>query len=161
MAGGIEARIGAISEVTSSEGEGKPCPFCGIINGKQEHFDIAENKLAKCVMSLEGHPIIFTKKHLTKLDLDKSVGIDDMLAVFELGLQLVPIEGVYNATGFNIVANIGESAGQEIPHIHAHLVPRIEGDSGMRVVITNRPRKRDFPLMADAIKSQHIARTSG
>ena len=32
------------------------------------------------------------------------------------------------ADGVNIIQNNGKSAGQEVPHIHFHVIPRFEGD---------------------------------
>ena len=35
---------------------------------------------------------------------------------------------VTKAAGFNLLANNGEAAGQVVPHVHFHLIPRIPGD---------------------------------
>jgi len=48
--------------------------------------------------------------------------------------------------GFNIGVNIGEAAGQTVPHAHFHLIPRFYGDhpsprGGVRAVI---PGKADY-----------------
>ena len=48
--------------------------------------------------------------------------------------------------GFNIGVNIGEAAGQTVPHAHFHLIPRFYGDHpsprvGVRAVI---PGKADY-----------------
>ena len=32
-----------------------------------------------------------------------------------------------SAAGFNIVQNNGEAAGQTVPHLHIHVIPRYEG----------------------------------
>jgi bis(5'-adenosyl)-triphosphatase len=34
----------------------------------------------------------------------------------------------YNATAFNVAVQDGTSAGQSVPHVHVHILPRIEGD---------------------------------
>ena len=34
----------------------------------------------------------------------------------------------YNATAFNVAVQDGRSAGQSVPHVHVHILPRIEGD---------------------------------
>jgi len=51
------------------------------------------------------------------------------------------------ADGYNIGINEGRSAGQTIPHLHVHLIPRFERDvddprGGIRGVI---PEKRTYP----------------
>jgi diadenosine tetraphosphate (Ap4A) HIT family hydrolase len=51
-----------------------------------------------------------------------------------------------NPDGFNIGININESAGQTVPHVHIHLIPRFKGDvkeprGGVRGVI---PKKKNY-----------------
>jgi len=46
----------------------------------------------------------------------------------------------YNPDGYNIGINVGEWAGQSIPHLHIHVIPRYKGDvenpkGGVRGVI--------------------------
>jgi diadenosine tetraphosphate (Ap4A) HIT family hydrolase len=48
--------------------------------------------------------------------------------------------------GYNIGINDGSAAGQTIPHLHIHLIPRYEGDmddprGGVRWII---PEKADY-----------------
>jgi diadenosine tetraphosphate (Ap4A) HIT family hydrolase len=49
----------------------------------------------------------------------------------------------YGATDFNIGVNVGEAAGQTVPHLHVHVIPRRPGDvtdprGGVRHVIPER-----------------------
>lgn len=53
----------------------------------------------------------------------------------------------YHPDGFNVGVNVGEAAGQTIPHLHIHLIPRCQGDvenprGGVRGVI---PEKMSYP----------------
>jgi diadenosine tetraphosphate (Ap4A) HIT family hydrolase len=53
------------------------------------------------------------------------------------------IQGRYSPDGFNIGINIGESAGQTVPHLHIHVIPRYKGDvidprGGVRYVIPDK-----------------------
>lgn len=43
-----------------------------------------------------------------------------------------------NAEGFNFAWNMGEEAGQSVPHFHLHVVPRKPGDTG---ILEYEPRK--------------------
>ncbi|MFN5884765.1 MAG: HIT family protein, partial [Bacteroidota bacterium] len=52
----------------------------------------------------------------------------------------------YNPDGFNVGININEAAGQTVPHVHIHLIPRYKGDveqprGGIRGVI---PEKQNY-----------------
>lgn len=41
------------------------------------------------------------------------------------------LKKVFNAEGFNFAWNMGEKAGQTVPHFHLHVVPRKAGDAGI------------------------------
>lgn len=38
------------------------------------------------------------------------------------------LEKHYNAGGFNVAVQDGRVAGQSVPHVHVHILPRVEGD---------------------------------
>jgi ATP adenylyltransferase len=49
----------------------------------------------------------------------------------------------HNPDGFNVGMNLGESAGQTVPHLHVHVIPRYSGDvedprGGVRWVLPQR-----------------------
>lgn len=50
------------------------------------------------------------------------------------------IERVYGATGLNVTVQDGGDAGQSVPHVHAHVLPRKTGDlddrGGMDMIYT-------------------------
>ena len=53
------------------------------------------------------------------------------------------VSSKYQPDGFNIGVNIGEAAGQTVPHLHVHLIPRYKNDvsdprGGVRHVIPSR-----------------------
>lgn len=37
---------------------------------------------------------------------------------------------LYKADAFNIAVQDGEAAGQSVPHVHCHIIPRTRGDAG-------------------------------
>lgn len=56
------------------------------------------------------------------------------------------LEGEYHPDGYNVGVNVGYAAGQSVPHMHIHVIPRYEGDTwhprgGIRGVI---PEKQDY-----------------
>lgn len=48
------------------------------------------------------------------------------------------LQRAFGATGFNFAWNEGESAGQSVPHVHLHVLPRKKGDTG---ITQYEPRK--------------------
>jgi superfamily II DNA or RNA helicase/HKD family nuclease/diadenosine tetraphosphate (Ap4A) HIT family hydrolase len=61
------------------------------------------------------------------------------------------IEAIHSPDGYNIGINAGAAAGQTVPHLHVHLIPRYQGDvydarGGVRHVI---PAKANY-LVSDA-----------
>ncbi|MDV7390058.1 HIT domain-containing protein, partial [Arthrospira platensis SPKY1] len=56
------------------------------------------------------------------------------------------VSSQYSPDGYNIGINDGPAAGQTVPHLHIHLIPRYKGDlpdprGGVRWVI---PTKADY-----------------
>ncbi len=74
-----------------------------------------------------GHTLVVSKKHFTNLE---NIPEEDlcnlMVAVKKVGLGLK--EGL-DVEGYNLQENNDPVAGQIIPHIHFHIVPRAEGDN--------------------------------
>ncbi len=42
------------------------------------------------------------------------------------------VERVYNASALNVAMQDGADAGQSVPHVHAHIIPRRPGDMDSR-----------------------------
>lgn len=121
------------------------CPFC-ILESNRDI--VIENEKAFAIFDKfpvsNGHLLIISKLHCySYFDLD----IEMQNACWDLvnqGKQL--LEKKYSPEGFNIGVNIKESAGQTVPHVHIHLIPRYAGDvsnpkGGVRGVI---PSKKEY-----------------
>ena len=74
----------------------------------------------------KGHTLVIPKNHHEKIqDMSQQENSDLFSTVHNL------ISRVDKLTGSTLVAiHNGKEAGQEIPHVHVHLVPRSSGDSG-------------------------------
>ena len=88
-----------------------------------------------------GHTLIVTKRHApTYFDLTS-----EELSAVSLAIQKAKrvLDKEYSPDGYNIGINNGVDAGQSIPHLHVHLIPRYRGDvkdpkGGVRWVIPER-----------------------
>ena len=73
-----------------------------------------------------GHTLVVPKEpyeHLQDLPADLSADL------FETVHELTPVvEDAVDADATTIGINNGEAAGQEVPHVHVHIIPRFEGD---------------------------------
>ncbi|MFW9982376.1 MAG: HIT family protein [Candidatus Thorarchaeota archaeon] len=102
------------------------CIFCKIVRGEMPASIIFEDDICMAFMDVfpiaKGHSLLIPKKHFVNMfDVD-----DDVIA--HLAVRLADLtRRVKNATGeegvFNTVAN-GEGAGQDVPHLHFHVIPR-------------------------------------
>lgn len=121
------------------------CPFCNPEPGREL---IAESATAYAMLDKfpvsNGHALIIPKKHCA--DYFELTFKEQSACMFMLNFVKKIIAKEYNPDGFNVGINIGESAGQTVPHVHIHLIPRYKGDvkeprGGVRGVI---PGKRSY-----------------
>ncbi|MEF8779683.1 MAG: HIT family protein [Haloferacaceae archaeon] len=75
-----------------------------------------------------GHTLVIPKEGYARLrEVPPSLSADLFAAVRELAPR---IEDAVDADATTIGVNDGPAAGQEVPHVHVHVVPRFEGDRG-------------------------------
>lgn len=76
----------------------------------------------------EGHLLVIPRQHFVELsDLTGEVAAKIGSAIPRLGRAL---QEVTHSVGFNLLCNSGEVAGQVVPHVHFHLIPR-RGEDGL------------------------------
>lgn len=121
------------------------CVFCELVEGQQDIEIVLETDNFLCFYDQypvnKGHTLVIPKTHVRHLE-----NIDDM-RIFEVLQQALEIVNErHNPDATNIGLNNGEAAGQTIPHLHWHIIPRYEGDmdnpeGGVRGVI---PEERTY-----------------
>lgn len=80
---------------------------------------------------------------LTELTADERADLMD-----EIVLAKELLKAAVNPNAFNIGFNLGAAAGGSIPHLHAHIVPRWNGDTNFMPVIG---KTRVLPQSLDAM----------
>jgi histidine triad (HIT) family protein len=134
------------------------CVFCQIIAGRAPGSVVYRDEACIAFMDITpinaGHLLIVPIEHATCLaDLDPQTGG----ALFKVAQRLsaaVRKSGL-KAEGINLLLADGEAAGQEVFHVHLHIVPRFPGDGfGHRFPATygQRPTREQLDLDASRIK---------
>jgi histidine triad (HIT) family protein len=98
------------------------CIFCKIIARKAPGFIVDEDDSIIVFMSLEHHPLIVPKKHLSDLlELDNDTAaliMQKSIRIAKAMREALPCDGIYvNQTN-------GACAGQDVFHYHMHLYPK-------------------------------------
>jgi len=74
----------------------------------------------------EGHFLVIPRDHYVNVvDMPAEECAQLFLSLPVLGRALLEVTG---AAGFNVLLNSGTVAGQVVPHVHCHLIPRRPGD---------------------------------
>jgi histidine triad (HIT) family protein len=119
------------------------CIFCRIVDGEIPSRTVYEDDDVLAFLDANplapGHTLVVPKSHRGRLnDADADEAADVFGAVHELTPR---IESAVDAPATTVAINNGEAAGQEVPHVHVHVIPRFEGDGGgpIHAVAGGRP----------------------
>ncbi|MFQ3318991.1 MAG: histidine triad (HIT) family protein [Natronomonas sp.] len=126
------------------------CVFCHILDGEIPARVVYEDDNVLAFLDANplsrGHTLVVPKAHHERID---DLPTADRNAVFETLGRLAPsVEAAVDADGVNVGMNDGKAAGQEVPHVHGHIVPRFEGDGGGAIhsIVRTRPDLPDDEL---------------
>jgi histidine triad (HIT) family protein len=135
------------------------CVFCDIIAGRSPASIVYRDE--DCIAFMDtcpvnaGHLLVIPLKHATYLaDLEPRVGGALLVAGQKLAAA-VRGSGL-KAEGINLFLADGEAAGQEVFHVHLHVLPRFRGDGfGHRFQphYGQRPARRQLDADATAIRT--------
>jgi histidine triad (HIT) family protein len=105
------------------------CIFCKIAKNSIPER-IFENRDFFSILDINqkipGHALLISKKHFENvLEIPTTLGSELLDCIKNTSLKLME---KYHASGFNIVNNTFEAAGQIVKHSHLHIFPRKEGD---------------------------------
>lgn len=106
------------------------CDICQILQNKEEFHIIYEDELCFALLhespAVEGHTLVIPKTHTTILEeLEDSVVEHLFIVCNKISTILFDKLGAH---GTNIIVNNGLDAGQELPHVVIHVLPRKEED---------------------------------
>lgn len=106
------------------------CIFCKIVNNEIPAYKIYEDKDVVAILDIRpaskhgGHVLVISKKHFELItDLP-----DELLKRISIIIKRISRALLKFGEGLNILQNNKREAGQAIPHIHFHLIPRFKND---------------------------------
>ena len=108
------------------------CLICSIIEGRIPGYKIYEDENCLAFLDIRpaapGHTMLVPKAHVSRIeDLTTEQAQALFLALHRL---LSPIKDAVGADATTIGVNNGPGSGQEVPHVHIHILPRRRGDRG-------------------------------
>jgi len=108
------------------------CVFCAISAGEAPASLVHEDEVALACMDVhpinEGHVLVVPREHAASLaELDPEAGAH----VFRVAQRVAGglRESGLRCEGVNLFLADGEAAGQDVFHVHLHVLPRFEGDN--------------------------------
>ena len=107
------------------------CVFCEIVHGTAPSSTVYADDSVVAFMDIqpvnEGHILVIPRGHAAALaELDRETGAHLFHVAMELSRATRQSE--VRCEGVNLFLADGEAAGQEVFHVHLHLIPRYRGD---------------------------------
>lgn len=133
------------------------CLFCKIIAGDIPSHTIYEDDFVYAFLDIypcsEGHTIVLPKQHFTRFtDMSEKEAASLFSSVNKIAKV---VEDALELEAMNIGINNGEIAGQTVPHVHVHIIPRRDNDNGgsMHTIVETKPNTDNLAELAEKISN--------
>ena len=108
------------------------CLFCRIIEGEIPSKFVYEDETAVAFLDInpwqQGHALVIPRRHVKDVLEDPAALAEIAPAIGTVGDLLKERLG---ATACNILSNAGADSGQEVFHLHVHVLPRYADNPGI------------------------------
>ena len=112
------------------------CIFCTIISGDIPSRRVYSDDHAYAFLDVRpwhrGHALVVPRRHVPDLIADEPALTEIAPAIEAVARLLVERLG---ADGVNVVSSSGAAAGQEVFHLHVHVVPRYADEPGLAMLV--------------------------
>ncbi len=132
------------------------CLFCKIIAGEIPSYRVYEDEFVYAFLDINptsrGHTVVVPKIHFERFT---EMDPEDAGHLFRSVSQVARgVEQILSVPGSNIGINNGQVAGQVVPHVHVHIIPRREGDNGgsMHSIVSAPGDISDLEELADMMR---------
>lgn len=108
------------------------CVFCGIARGEQSAHIVDEDERTVAFLDLhplrDGHTLVIPRTHCRHL---QDVPAEEIGPLFTTVQRVTrALQQAFDAPAATIGIHNGSAAGQAVPHLHVHIIPRHQGDGG-------------------------------
>jgi histidine triad (HIT) family protein len=134
------------------------CIFCDILKGQQPASLVFRDQICTAFMDIQpvnpGHLLVIPNAHagnLSELDIDTGAHLFQVAQRLAAALRKSSVL----CEGINLFLADGTVAGQEIFHVHLHVLPRFRGDGfGFKFGpdYFNLPKRSELDRIAEVIK---------
>jgi histidine triad (HIT) family protein len=134
------------------------CVFCNIIKGSAPASITYSDEKVMAIMDIQpvnpGHVLIIPKIHVAQLsELSEETGV----RMFKIAMRIAEAlrQSGTKCEGINLFLADGEAAGQDIFHVHLHVIPRFRGDGFQIKVGPNygsRPEREELDRIGEKIR---------
>lgn len=108
------------------------CLFCQIARKERPSHTIFDKDGVVALLDIfpcaPGHTLVIPLKHYATLS---EMPAEEVGKLFQVAAMVATkVQGALGAAGFNLGINNGKAAGQEVFHVHIHIIPRYPDDGG-------------------------------
>jgi diadenosine tetraphosphate (Ap4A) HIT family hydrolase len=139
------------------------CEFCEIVAGEAPRSVVYENDCTLAIMTLRpmnrGHTLVIPKKHAASLsEMEYKIGGE----LFKTGMKISEAlrASEIESEGINFWLADGEAAGQEVFHVHLHVLPRSETDeirlAGPRLDLNRSEMDSDAEIIKEQLNRHRL-----
>ena len=138
------------------------CIFCKIISGEISARVIMQNEKAMALLDAfplaAGHTLVMPKSHYAKV---QQMSEQDAVAVFDMVWKLAgAVETASQVNASTIAIHNGSEAGQEVPHVHVHIVPRKRDDGAGAIHSMFKTKPKLSPQEMDSLRERMASNLS-
>jgi histidine triad (HIT) family protein len=133
------------------------CEFCKIVRNEVPASCIYEDERVVTFLDIrplnEGHTLVIPKKHYETI---YNVPDEEIEHLFKIVRRVaVAVKKAVNAEGITISQHNEKAAGQDIFHLHVHIIPRYEGQKLPRYEEVPEASREKLDAVAEKIR-RHV-----
>ena len=130
------------------------CIFCKIVAGEIPCKKVYEDKGSLAFLDINprnpGHTLVIPRKHVQDIF---SISEGDAAELIKAIRRVaIGVQKATDAKGISITQSNGQLAGQLVPHMHFHIIPRTEAEKGIGLEGVLPVKQQDEPSMDAMVK---------